>query len=351
MEQLRYDIVSWMVHETDTDIELLIRTNTGKMLHCYLLPSNFLQSPHVTTQHFKCLNVLRFNSEVEYDDFYEDDAKAWLLHAFEPLILQIASDPVMLPPKRATLLDYVSVPEYFCNLAAVDEKLQPHLVTKEEARDWCGLIELPVVLQDTVVQDLDSWTRSYHPSDVEICYEHDEVMLVNPPRRVVVVDSNGIPITCFYKPINPWSILHRDYVAFELLKIKEVEGAGLPPDAHVCRLHGVVWSGDGVATGMLFHWIQKKCTLARWEARAERSSPLLRKRWADQISSSLAMLHERGLIWGDAKGDNILIDENDDAWIIDFGGGYTLGWVDKEKAETLEGDKQGLAKILDMLGE
>lgn len=346
MEQLRYKIVMWMIHVTEDDIELLIRTNTGKIFHCYLLPSNFLHSPHITTQYFKCLQVLR-NGMLETDDLCEDDATAWLLHTFEPLILQIASDPVIPPPKRATLSDYAFAQVHFCNLATVDENLQPHLVSEDYAREMFGLIDPPVVLQDAVVQDLDNWTRRYHPSDVEICYDRPEYMLIHPPRRVVVVDSKGIQTTCFYKPLNPNHT--RDYVAYELLRLKKVERAGLPPDALVCRLHGVVWSGDGVAAGMLLHWIQKKCVLSK--EKADQSSPLLRKRWADQICSSLDMLHERGLVWGDAKAENILIDENDDAWIIDFGGGYTVGWVDKENAGTVEGDKQGLARILDILGE
>lgn len=61
------------------------------------------------------------------------------------------------------------------------------------------------------------------------------------------------------------------------------------------------------------------------------------------------MLHYQSIIWGDAKADNILIDTQDNAWIIDFGGSYTLGWVDAEKAGTIEGDMQGLAKIMDII--
>ncbi|KAK1948708.1 hypothetical protein LY78DRAFT_39560, partial [Colletotrichum sublineola] len=57
----------------------------------------------------------------------------------------------------------------------------------------------------------------------------------------------------------------------------------------------------------------------------------------------------KGIIWGDVKAENVLIDREDNAWIIDFGGSYTPGWVDKEKAGTLAGDAQGLAKILDIL--
>lgn len=43
---------------------------------------------------------------------------------------------------------------------------------------------------------------------------------------------------------------------------------------------------------------------------------------------TIEKLHKVGVVWGDAKADNILIDKNDDAWEIDFGGGgldRTLG--------------------------
>jgi hypothetical protein len=39
----------------------------------------------------------------------------------------------------------------------------------------------------------------------------------------------------------------------------------------------------------------------------------------------------------------------DDAWVIDFGGGYTEGWVNRALMETLEGDEQAVGKIPDFL--
>lgn len=101
--------------------------------------------------------------------------------------------------------------------------------------------------------------------------------------------------------------------------------------------------------GMLFPWINKKSVLS--QAKADQVSGSLRRRWAEQISYTLKQLHDRGIIWGDTKADNILIDENDDAWIVDFGGSFTLGWVDKEKAGTRDGDMQGLAKIMNVLSD
>ncbi|KAF9768109.1 hypothetical protein IL306_014623, partial [Fusarium sp. DS 682] len=76
-----------------------------------------------------------------------------------------------------------------------------------------------------------------------------------------------------------------------------------------------------------------------------------RQKWALQISETIKYLHGYGLVWGDGKSSNIIIDEQDDAWLIDFGGGFTEGWVDEELAETKEGDEQALTKIIELLSE
>ena len=69
------------------------------------------------------------------------------------------------------------------------------------------------------------------------------------------------------------------------------------------------------------------------------------------MSTTLACLHEAGIVWGDAKAANILVDMDDNAWIIDFGGGYTWGWVGKDHMETIEGDQEGLSKIKELLNQ
>jgi len=77
----------------------------------------------------------------------------------------------------------------------------------------------------------------------------------------------------------------------------------------------------------------------------------LKKKWAEQIKRTVAQLHDLGIVWGDIKTENVLIDDNYDAFVLDFGGGNTVGWVDKDKHGKVEGDMQGLAKILDVLEE
>ena len=74
-----------------------------------------------------------------------------------------------------------------------------------------------------------------------------------------------------------------------------------------------------------------------------------RQKWIGQIREAVHALHARGIIWGDGKASNIVIDERDDAWLIDFGGGWTNGWVDAELANTVEGDEQAIGKIGEFL--
>ncbi|KAF4947502.1 hypothetical protein FGADI_10347 [Fusarium gaditjirri] len=74
-----------------------------------------------------------------------------------------------------------------------------------------------------------------------------------------------------------------------------------------------------------------------------------KEKWASQIRQNVEALHQHGMIWGNGKPSNIIIDEQDNAWLIDFGGGCTPGWIDAELAETKEGDEQALDRIVELL--
>ncbi|KAI1190754.1 hypothetical protein F5B17DRAFT_38204 [Nemania serpens] len=80
------------------------------------------------------------------------------------------------------------------------------------------------------------------------------------------------------------------------------------------------------------------------------ASPERRKKWGAQVQETVDLLHEIGVIWGDGKPHNVLIHkETVYAWVVDFGGGYTHGWVDKELMESRQGDEQAVGKILEFL--
>ncbi len=59
--------------------------------------------------------------------------------------------------------------------------------------------------------------------------------------------------------------------------------------------------------------------------------------------------YRHGIVWGDAKPDNIIIDMEDNAWILDFGGGGTPGWMDNDLMDTKEGDLYVVAKMKEEL--
>ena len=71
--------------------------------------------------------------------------------------------------------------------------------------------------------------------------------------------------------------------------------------------------------------------------------------WLDQLTSAVNELHAAGIVWGDVKPENVLVDGQDNVWIIKFGGGYTPGWFDKEVAENRRGDLAGIVKLREFI--
>lgn len=112
----------------------------------------------------------------------------------------------------------------------------------------------------------------------------------------------------------------------------------------------VVHPTSGVILGLLREWIPSKDSLRDLKQDGFPGTDKdIREKWAHQIKETVNHLHAIGVVWGDAKPDNIVIDLNGDAWLIDFGGGWTEGWVEKDLEETVEGDQVAVEKILRFL--
>lgn len=116
----------------------------------------------------------------------------------------------------------------------------------------------------------------------------------------------------------------------------------MPSHPNLISLVGVVDAGNGLIDGIVLPYISGKC-LQDVSVVTETQ----RAKWKREIEDAVKFLHNRGMVWGDAKPANIMIDSrrNDRAILIDFGGGTTKGWVDYELSGTVPGDLQGVARI------
>ncbi|KAL7904245.1 hypothetical protein GGI35DRAFT_463713 [Trichoderma velutinum] len=317
-ESPHYDVALWETHEIEDDCTLVIRTNNGRAFYCQISPSLFRQSPTIKDQYFKCLNLLRSGQE-EDDDFYVEDVCDWLSKPFEPLIARLAPCTLKRPENEMpTLAEYLFPPHFVCSLSATDEKLEAFEVDSKN-HDWGSPM---IFVNQDFLDDLDRWTQSYHLNEVAICYENQRDVLIKPPKRVVISGRDSSRIECFFKRFD--TSFGPDHAKAELNAHKKIVQAHLPspPKTFIGHLHGVVRDGNKLA-GMLFIWINSKGVLSK--ARADQSTVQLKARWAMQIKDTLETLHHRNIIWGDAKAENISIDMDDNAWIIDFGGSYTVG--------------------------
>lgn len=108
----------------------------------------------------------------------------------------------------------------------------------------------------------------------------------------------------------------------------------------------------GVVLGFLREWVASKNSLNLKDLKLDGSPGSQNetcKKWGRQIKETVDKLHMVGIIWGDAKPSNVVIDLNDDAWLLDFGGGLSQGWVDEDFLNTKAGDQQAVERILKFL--
>jgi hypothetical protein len=338
----RYEVENHVTSFRDDDVYFRVRRN-GKLFYIQIYPSRFVNSPATTEKYMSYLEVLRSGEEV-IDDIYETDVLDWATQPFESFFVELAPDPA--PPGgygdiRVTLWDYMS-PEFFVfELDIIDEELRPHQV--DNGSFMSRSRRLP---HDDLDPDLESWTTVYGPAEIILSFKNPEDALFKEPHKVLIDNEQT---ECFYKPCNS-----RSATRAELNAYKKIAAAGLDSRLRVCHLYGVVMGEDDAVEGLLLTYINDGyCTLGQYFG-PDQPTAEVKQRWADEIESTLAELHKAGVVWGDVKGENVLLDPDRNPWIIDFGGGYTPGWVDKEAAGTVEGDLVGMAKLREyilMIGE
>lgn len=319
-----YSVVDFIFSDHDAESELTVMCN-GKRFYITLLADNFEESPSIKESY---INYLQVAEASEIDGLTVDDFYDWVLEPFLPIFRNV---PPLVGHHKPTLQEYLFPDTVDYTLRAVKGELVPFPNSQVQS----GRLPYGVHL----CQELCLPWPSFHPRQVQLCDDYPEEALSRAPAKVLVDGKT----TCFFKAYHSGDTRSaRD----KLSNYKSIGEAGLERHLRISRLYGLVQDDNsGLVYGLLLSYIDCRNVTLGCAVKPDTPS-YFRQQWANQITHTLKCLHEASIVWGDVKPDNVLIDVNKDAWIIDFGG----GWVEKKIAGTVQGDLQGLAKILEYLG-
>ncbi|CAG8885699.1 unnamed protein product [Penicillium egyptiacum] len=243
----------------------------------------------------------------EYEDPL-DEMHDWTLHPFLPIFHEIAP---LNPSQKYTLEDCLFTEELHYTVQVVEDKLVPVYLgdTKNMKHDLTGA-SLPSSVDYSAFP-------IYHPREVQVPISANSLPGI--PRKVFI---HGKTRSSFFK------IVYGGDIAREILTYQRFAWLNsIPRFSH----QGLVQDDDGYVMGLALSYIDcDRATLNCIDGHDPNFSEL-RQKWVDQISHTLKHFHSHNIIWGDAKAANVLIDINKDACLVNFGGGYTKGWVEKGK--------------------
>ncbi|KAI0411142.1 hypothetical protein F5X98DRAFT_368287 [Xylaria grammica] len=347
MREFYIKSITWETeYNPDSDIPLYISHNDAAFQICYIL-QKLAASPFILKQHHEFHEIL-------YSDDPDGKSREVAEHLgkpFEELMVRLYPNP--LPKSKRLLHSYLYLPSFVLEATVVDSRIQ--------LRFGAALSRQKFVRPGEYVGN-ETFKRHLSPLSSQLNeYSLRQVKVPAYTRRlvpsVVSVDST----IYFFKP---W-ISGRVHGYHELLSCERLLAAykvnpSLLHNVYICRLRGLIidndddvlqhyhfdikgdkeyWPGTRLV-GPLLTYTENKGTLddiAPWSDCANED----RVRWSGQIRESVQSLHKAGMVWGDAKPQNILIRKDGNARLIDFGGSYSRGWVGEDKRESVEGDIQG----------
>ncbi|KAI1023679.1 hypothetical protein LB505_011210 [Fusarium chuoi] len=320
-----WSVIEFSFSNKDTDSELVVMCNYHQFI-ISVSADSFAKSPALKDKYLFFLEVA---DNFELDGYTVEDFYDWIV---EPLLPRFRE----LPEITSTLtLQHFLFPEtYRYDIQGDGEQLVAVASTDSGEMTSMFGIQLPE-------ESCASWPH-FDPKDIRL---PDKKKKHGPPSyrpsKVLLKDGNS----AFFKPMR---FGDKNIFINELDKYKNIHDAQLDESLRISRLIGLVRDGTGQVFGLLLTYIDcgNKTLLC---AAIPDISRELRQSWSQQVHDTVQQLHAVGIAWGDAKPDNVLVDKNNNAWLIDFGGGYTNGWVPKELSGTVEGDLQALKKIDDFL--
>ncbi|XP_014557877.1 hypothetical protein COCVIDRAFT_96086 [Bipolaris victoriae FI3] len=278
------------------------------------------------------------------EDLDQDSASAglelrnWILGALADITKTDA--PPNREPEESTLYEWYHGPTYFYSMQITNGELSPQLL--ETTTELEAKIEalVPRLKMPKYIQNYNlPWLN---PNDLIVQSE----VSMPPPAHPGQVIHKSTGTVYFFKPVVP---SQPDSVKREIHILRKLETLNL--DIKFPSLLGFVslCTSKTQAMGMLLQNIRYPTPLTKLLRSSVDAGA--RAEWSRKSEAYIKTLHEHGIVWGDAKADNFMVDAESELWIIDFGGSYTEGWVDPEISETVEGDRMGLEKIQTALAD
>lgn len=347
-----YDILSFTASNEDESRQwfmLEIKLHASRF-RISVSPSNFHNSATRSDEFQRYLTLLL--SEKDYDGSVEESDEeegeggvssgSSLDGCFDWAVVPCLAEFERLSPappplergEQLTLSHFLIVASFECDLVAVDDVLAPSKIQPFDDTDegmWPSSMSSPTAGN--------VWTTSFpsiSPTEIAVFCDDPEHPFDSNPTQVRI----GRQRLYFKEAFDLDDMLAKK----EVETYERIANANFGADVRASRLYGIVRNEKNLLVGLLLWNIEEDAPLTF--AIGPETPSTLKDRWARQIRDTMAALHQAGIVWGDAKPDNILIDVHGDAWLIDFGGGRTEGWVDSDKAGTVDGDLQALERIL-----
>ena len=338
MDKPRYTLGPFRSSVNDKDSQLNVFVS-NKHFQIELKASNLEKSPTLLADYLKHLEHLEPHylpspdEEFDWDDPLEELAE-WVLGSFYPIFRQI---PPLDKRRKYTLHDCLFPEVFHYSLEVQQEKLSPIFLDNVGDKRFLGAL-LP--------EQVDYSTFPiYRPDQIDVSVSEDCDTLPAIPRKVYIQGQQDK--VAFLKSVGAGDV---NSTCRELEAYSKIQSSLTSNPLNTSRLLGIVRiPSSGRIAGLLLSYIESREDETLLCIGKDPQYASMVQKWLSQITQSIEGLHDCGAVWGDAKPDNVLIDTQYDAYLIDFGGGYTRGWVDKELSNTAEGDLQGLQRISEFL--
>ncbi|EDN11266.1 hypothetical protein I7I51_03029 [Histoplasma capsulatum] len=334
-----YDIVNfWCGDKDKTEMTVMCYDRRFDIL---ALAKNMEECPAIKSEFFGLIKDLL---SMDNDDFQfkpgqpdpMEEMCYWMAKACFAHFRTLAPRPT--EPRIITLEEYYTTPAIHLTITVNDGKLTA-IQSSHKPDDL-----MPRTRLSSSYTAMTASVPLLKPSKVKLPWDSEHERPLRPSR--VLVGNEGKEQ--FFKPAYRELLKHTEREIKTLLRLHQL---GLSDKIRVPKIHGFVSSGNKSnmeICGILITYIKFRRTLAsRDEIR--KAAPYLRETWIHQLKEMVNEFHKAGIIWGDVKPGNVLIDMENNLWIIDFGGSYTPGWVEEKLMETVEGDLQGLSKIINFI--